>query len=56
MTSLINRVVNLSFFDEMEEQEIFEYSVCRIIDHVAEVLPPTFEELVVNKHDQGIDP
>ena len=55
MTSLINRVVDLDFFDEIEEQEIFEYSVCRIIDEIAGVLPPTYVELVRSAHIQGID-
>jgi hypothetical protein len=55
MTSLINTVVDLSFFDEIEEQEIFEYSVCRIVEVIATVLPPLFVEMVrIKDPAQGV--
>ena len=43
---LINDLVDLSFFDEFQEQEIFEFSVVHMIDLVSERLPNEFIRLV----------
>ena len=36
---IINNFVDLPFFTEEQEQEIFEFSVCRLVERLAQVLP-----------------
>uniref|UniRef100_A0A7S2CWM7 Uncharacterized protein n=1 Tax=Octactis speculum TaxID=3111310 RepID=A0A7S2CWM7_9STRA len=54
IASVINRLVNLEYFSEEEEQLIFEYYVKRITYEVWEELPPVYIDLVHSSKDQGI--
>ena len=39
VATLVNHFVDLSFYDEDEEQELFEFSICRLVEDLSQVLP-----------------
>ena len=55
IATLINRVVDLDFFDERQEQQIFEHAVGQVVDVISDILPPAYRELIANETDIGID-
>ena len=50
---LINNLVDLGYFTEEQEQEIFEFAVCRLVDDLVTVLPNEMINLV---HSDAILP
>jgi len=49
VAQLINDVVDLPFYDEDEEQEIFEFSVLRVVETLAAALP---NEMIYHVHSE----
>lgn len=47
IASLVNAVVDLEFFDEDQEQEIFEDAVVKVLRVLDDVLPHPYKQLVV---------
>ena len=52
---LINDLVDLDFFDEEDEQEIFEFSVCHVAEVLSFRLPNRVIELVHNDKTMTVD-
>lgn len=50
---LINNLVDLEFFDENEEQEIFEFCVCKLVEKLAECLPNEYIFQVHSEKSMG---
>ena len=54
IADLINAVIDLEYFDELEEQEIFEHAVETILNFIDVVLPHPYKQLVVSACETGI--
>lgn len=50
---LINNLVDLEFFDENEEQEIFEFCVCKLVEKLADCLPNEYIFQVHSEKSMG---
>lgn len=53
--SLINTLVDMDYFSEEEEQEIFEHSVVVILSEVEQILPQMFLQVVLQAREKGMD-
>ncbi|EKX51518.1 hypothetical protein GUITHDRAFT_102782 [Guillardia theta CCMP2712] len=56
IATLINALVDMDYFTEEEEQEIFEHAVTMVLQEIERILPPPVLRLVIHSDDKdGID-
>ena len=56
IATLINALVDMDYFTEEEEQEIFEHAVTMVLHEIERILPPPVLRLVIHSDDKdGID-
>lgn len=56
IATMINALVDMEYFTEEEEQEIFEHSVCLVLHEIEKALPDTVIRLIIEADDEdGVD-